>query len=64
MEKIIFLKGRESIIVGPIVLVTILILAIPVLIILFLRFLFKYFAAIREQTKVPEQITYNLERIY
>ena len=64
MEKIVFLKSRESIFIGLIVFIIMIILALPILVLLFLRFLYRNILAIKEQTAVPEKITYKLERLY
>jgi hypothetical protein len=64
MEKIIHIKGSESFVVGLLMMVLLIILIIPLALIFFLKFLFTSYILIQEEVKIPEKISYKLERIY
>ena len=64
MEKNLKLGSSEALVVSILMMVIMVLLILPFFFILFLKFLYTTYAAFKEEVKIPEKISYKLERIY
>lgn len=63
-REVMFLKGKESIIVSLLLLLAIIVFIVPIVLVLILRSIVRLIQSTREQAKVPEGVNANFEKLY
>lgn len=64
MKEIIFIKGKESIIVNLLLLAAIILFIVPIVLIFILRGVYKLVQNAREKVNVVEHVNARLEKVY
>jgi hypothetical protein len=63
MKDMVFIKGKEAVGVNILLLLVVVIFIVPIVLIFFLRFLYKSIRSVNEQAKVTLPVNGVLERI-
>jgi len=64
MKEVIFIKGKESVVVNLLLLVAIIIFIVPIAMIFILRGVYRLVQNAKENVKVVEHVNARLEKVY
>jgi hypothetical protein len=64
MKEIIFLKGKESAWAGILLFFAVIIFIVPIAVILFFRALYRMVQIAKEQSRIPQGVSADLEKVY
>ncbi len=60
----IFLKGKESAFVGVLLVLAVIIFIVPIALILVVRSLYKMIQIAKEQSRIPQGVNADFEKVY
>jgi hypothetical protein len=64
MKEMIFLKGKESALVGVLLVLAVIIFIVPIALILVVRSLYKMIQIAKEQSRIPQGVNADFEKVY
>ncbi len=64
MKEIIYLKGKESAVVGFLLILAVILFIVPIVVVLLFRTIFRMIVIAKEQARLPQSVITDLEKVY